>query len=363
MPCLRARLLRPVADTPRSFLLAALLLASASVLAAQAPVATPSSGLDQPYTLHVYERVIQVPTLVLDPSHRTFTHPIEANRFDISLDSGPRFHPTSARFEGDDPISLAVLVDATGTPPSLYHAIPSSIAAWVGASFKSQDRISIYAVDCGLARTALAVPPDPAALAADVRRAIDSPIAHRAPGHSSCSSTFPLWSSLVAVMKELMAQPGRRVILYIGSTYNGSGSLSWDNIHLDSVSTGVTIFGLTQLTFDNLDGRIPSDQAVFRAVCESSGGLFNAINAEALPASLSSIVDLIRGRYILEFPTPFNPSQGLHNIRISIVRLDAFVQPAGVSMTIPDPALDKDPSTVPSNQSNAPQMGKRRSPH
>ncbi len=64
-------------------------------------------------TLHVYANLIQIPVVVLSPFHMPLA-PIAPSRFSISLDSGPQFRPTHVRTEGDDPISLSILLDARG---------------------------------------------------------------------------------------------------------------------------------------------------------------------------------------------------------------------------------------------------------
>ena len=65
-------------------------------------------------TLHVYENLLQVPVLVLRPDRDHIPKPIDADRFSVSLDAGPWFPATHVRREGDDPISLSILLDVTG---------------------------------------------------------------------------------------------------------------------------------------------------------------------------------------------------------------------------------------------------------
>src|ERR1700733_1296118 len=64
------------------------------------------------YTLHVYTDLLQVPTIVLTPLHSNY-RALTKESFTLSLDGGPRFHPTNVRLEGDDPITIAVLLDLT----------------------------------------------------------------------------------------------------------------------------------------------------------------------------------------------------------------------------------------------------------
>src|SRR5271170_3857755 len=80
----------------------ALALAQASTATTPSPAADPSSSSTP--TLHVYTNLKQVPVLVLSHDYKRMK-PIDQSGFLLSLDSGPKFHPTYVRREGDDPIS------------------------------------------------------------------------------------------------------------------------------------------------------------------------------------------------------------------------------------------------------------------
>jgi hypothetical protein len=41
-------------------------------------------------------------------------------------------------------------------------------------------------------------------------------------------------------------------------------------------------------------------------------------------------------------------------------KTDAFIRPAGISVPVVDPAVLADPTTVPSDPSSTPELGKRR---
>jgi hypothetical protein len=48
-------------------------------------------------------------------------------------------------------------------------------------------------------------------------------------------------------------------------------------------------------------------------------------------------------------------------MNITIDKSDAITLPTGIGIPVDDPAILKDPTTVPPDPSGAPQMGKRRS--
>ena len=102
-------------------------------------------------------------------------------------------------------------------------------------------------------------------------------------------------------------------------------------------------------------------ERMFDSLCELSGGLVLAANQTALEAKLMEFVTMVRGRYIVEFPRPINGVAGFHNMEITIAGArKAFIRVAGDSMSREDPAISKDPNTVPEDPANAPQYGNRK---
>ena len=120
-------------------------------------------------TLHVYENLIQIPVLVLDPLGAPL-EPIDPRRFAISIDSGPRFRPKYVRLEEDDPISLSILLDARGPEDDLLPKIDAAIAGLAPLSLQARDQVSVYALDCTLIKTLDDAPAEQERL----RRAVNS---------------------------------------------------------------------------------------------------------------------------------------------------------------------------------------------
>jgi len=98
-----------------SFVMGLVVLWSGVGLSAQQELPAPEEPI---HTLHVYTNLIQIPTLVLGPNRERLTKPIAENRFSVSIDSGPKFRATHVRLEGDDAISLSILLDVSETPPT-----------------------------------------------------------------------------------------------------------------------------------------------------------------------------------------------------------------------------------------------------
>src|ERR1700679_2422053 len=198
---------------------AALLLISAGrLIQAQANTAAMPTVQSPPITtLRVYTNLKQVPVLVLTPDYQRM-RPIDVSKFRLSLDSGPPFRPTHVRQEGDDPLSLAILIDASKPDSELLPLLSQAIAALAPESLQRQDHVSIYALDCTLNRTAFDAP----ANAATLKEAVDRALAPwqirrklKKDSVTQCKPSLPLWDSLNNVMDDLTKQSGRLLLLAI----------------------------------------------------------------------------------------------------------------------------------------------------
>lgn len=309
---------------------------------------------EQVPTLHVYPNLVQVPTLVLGHDRKPIA-PLAEGRFFVSLDRGPRFRVTHARLEGDDPISLAILLDVEQPDPRLMGKIDDAIAGLAPDYLRPADRVWVYAMDCGLVRATDEGATDPATLKQHVDVALKAWKDRAWTKAKDCKKPSHLWDSLVTITGALSREPGRRVILAVtdgndrGSkyTFNGPGQLAQER--------GVAIFGLIR----------PDDRALvfgdtLRLVCEETGGIELVNRDTSLAGQLQQFTELVRGRYIVEFPRPVNTKAGHYGMQITIEKSNAFIRPSGIGVPVYDPAVLKDPTTVPLDPSSAPQLGKRR---
>ena len=327
-----------------------------AVLAAQ-DAATP--------TLHAYANLIQIPVVVLSP-FRLPLAPIAPSRFSISLDSGPQFRPTHVRPEGDDPISVSILLDARGAQDDLLPKIDAAIADLAPLSLQAQDHVSIYALDCSLIQTLNNASADQERL----KRAVDSALQtwryfKQNKRKLDCKSNLHLWDSLMLVIQGLYRLPGRRVILAITDGNDKGSKYTWNEVRTDATATGVAVFGVM---YDPYFGKFrnTSYEDAFNSVCELSGGMIFPSNGIDLAETLKRFIKTVRERYIVEFPRPYNSTPGQHVFVVTIDKMDAFIRPAGISVPIADPAVLADPSTVPADPSRTPVEGTRRvlpSPH
>src|SRR5580704_11188090 len=164
---------------------------------------------DEPiHTLHVYTNLIQIPTLVLGPDRERIKKSIAESRFSVSLDGGPLFPAIHARQEGDDAISLSVLLDVGGDAAELMPKISDAIASLAPLSLHPKDHVSIYALDCSLRQSWEDFPAEKERLKISVDGALESWRVRRQNKHEpNCPQSVHLWDALLHVAGKLHKLP------------------------------------------------------------------------------------------------------------------------------------------------------------
>jgi hypothetical protein len=330
------------------------------VLAAQD---VPVQQDEQIHTLHVYTNLIQIPTLVLDPKREQLKKPIAESRFSVSIDSGPWFRATHVRREGDDPISLSILLDVSGDSSELMPKIADVISGLAPVSLKAWDRVSIYVLDCSFRQTLEDAP----AGQDDLKRAVDSALQmwsyRRQNKHEGdCKPSSRLWDALTSIILDPVYHlPGRRVVLAITDGSDKGSRSTWNYVRVLAQSAGVAIFGVVDVPPHLTDSWNRNHENPFNTVCQLSGGMIFMTNERDLAETLRRFTQTVRERYIVEFPRPLNSTPGEHGLHVKIEKSeDDFVRSAGISVPMPDPAVLADPATVASDPSRAPVEGTRR---
>jgi hypothetical protein len=317
------------------------------------------------HTLHVYTNLIQIPTLVLSANRERLKKPIAENRFSVSIDSGPWFRATHVRQEGEDPISLSILLDVSGDEANLMPKIADAIADLAPLSLHPKDHVSIYALDCSLVRSLNDHPAETGQLKRSVDNALEPWMIRRQDKQrESCKEKVHLWDALTYLADELYILPGRRVILAVSEGDDDGSDRTWNEMRAYAQATGVAVFGMTYVPAYanniNFAGRRGSSEDPFRSLCELSGGMVFLTDARSLADTMKRFAATVRERYIVEFPRPANVSSGEHNMEVKVAKSDDFVRSAGISVPVPDAALLADPTTVPSDPSRTPAVGTRK---
>jgi hypothetical protein len=302
------------------------------------------------YTLHTYANLVQIPTLVLSWKDKPVPL-IARERFSIRLDSGPAFRPTAMHIEGNDAIDLAVLLDASGDQKELLEHIDEAMAAMARSNLLPHDHVTVFAIDCALARAATVSADDADAIKSAVAAALSAPTLHGARARR-CGGDIHLRDSLVLIGSELAHSPDRRVILAISDGAYDKSARSWEEARSFLAPNGVAVFAIHESYDPFVDGST-SGQELFRVLCESTGGMSFSGSAANLGARLRTFITLLRGRYILEFPRPSDNPSGNHQVDIRVPGTQDFIVYTGVLVPPRDPSTLTDPDTVPTAKSPA----------
>jgi hypothetical protein len=326
---------------------------------------------DEPVpTLHVYMNLVQVPTLVLTRNNDLIDKPIAESRFSVSIDSGRWFRATHVRHEGDDPISLSILLDVSGETEALMPKIGDAVGNLAPLSLHAKDRVSVYALGCSLVRSLNDAPPDSAGLRNGVAAVLDQSMRKSNLGEKNCELRGHLWDGLGQVAVALSNLPGRRVILVVTDGHDMRSIRSWNEVRFFVQVKGIAIFALNYAPALSMEmgsyraGRGGSASPVENAlvsVCELSGGIVMRMSdPTALSKSLERFVTMLRERYIVEFPRPANSTAGEHGMEVKIDKNIYKIRPSGVSVPLPDPAWMAGPSTIQMGPLQAPEQGTRK---
>jgi hypothetical protein len=319
-------------------------------------VAAQTSENASSLTLHVYTNLVQIPTLVLGNDRKPIAR-IDERRFFVSLDGGRKLRVAHARLEGDDPLSLTILMDLSQSNSGIMLSADQAIASLAPLSLHAKDEVSIYALDCHLIH-----PRDQGATdAATLKRQVDLVLQWQSRDQRDtkrrCQNPLYLWDSLASIVETLSTRPGRRVILAVTDGVDRGSRSSWNALRFFAQTRSVAIFGLVQPA----DLRNTQDEVPFDDVCELSGGILLPTSAKDLGKQLAWAVTLIRARYIVEFPRPVSTVGGHYSLDITIsTRPEAFIRPTGSQFPSDDPAILNDPTTVPSDLSRTPELGDRK---
>ena len=339
---------------------------------------TPVPSAAAPYTLHVYEDLLQLPTLVLDSAQKSYRG-LTASQFTLQLDGGPPFHPRHIRLEGDDPLQVALVFDASrestlALAQKVGSATPGKLDA-LGTWLSPADHYSLYALDCHLIRTAAGLPYSAARVEGSLAAALAARDLHRHDANAACGNKRRLWESLATVVSQLSQLPGRRVLLVVSDGLGDTSQLSPKTLGHYAGRFNTTLVGLRAPHSDprSVDpmNRSPffalpteqlvrSEENVFELLCGETGGVVLPVDSATMLEAMSNLIGLLRGRYILEFSRPRNDTPGVHHVEVTIPDRHAVVLSAGIAFPTRNPAQDTGPGTVPSDPTRDPQVGNRK---
>jgi len=340
-------------------------------------------------TLRVYVNRVQIPVLLLD-SYRHPTKPVPASRFVVSLDGVPPITPSAVRLEGDDPISLAILLDNSHPDEFLWERLADA-SATLAKSLLPQDRVEVYGIDgCKLRRFGSEIEPDAAKLKFNLAEAVAvPPYAKVRKVKGPCAGPITLWDSMLYIAGQLKLRKGRRILMELGNGQPAGPNEQMDLLRRLLNAGSISVFAVrhgepgvdeTMLQLDGgravRSGKETSGQAPINVPsnvtwagyplaieAELSGGMVMGASQHSLPHTLADVISRVRGRYILEFPRPPELTAGTRRVMVTAGKTRDFIRPAGIAVPVATAAeLAKEPQweqpTVPVREavgaSNAP---------
>jgi VWFA-related protein len=306
-------------------------------------------------TLHVYTNLVQIPVLVLTPGRDQLYSPIAQNRFSISFDGGPWLRPAYARLEADDPIDLSIVLDARSAQEDLLERMDQTIADLAPSFLHPRDHVSIYAIDCSVMDYVEDVPAESRQLKRAVDAALSKWTARRQKIKAACNPETHLWDLLAFVTDKLSTHSGRRVVLVVTDGYDKKSKYSLTDLENMAQIAGVTIFGLDP-SWDGSSQSRSDDDARLSNACELTGGLMLNLPRSSAASTMQRFTQMLRERYILEFPRPPNFRAGGHVMSVRIDKLNAFIRVSGDGVPVADSAIVADSSTIYPVQSGSPQV-------
>jgi hypothetical protein len=252
---------------------------------------------------------------------------------------------------------LAIVIDGGGSVQELVSPFANALASLAPDDLRPQYHFLMYATDCALVGSKANI----VATAATLHAAVDAvtlyPRLHGERKKPACGSHRRLLDSVATALHRLSTLPGRRVLLLLSSGVDYSSKSTWDDNSRFAGQHGITIVGLDDVYNEqatSIGAVQPGHADSFQRVCADNGGVVLLSDAGNLAGNLHRMLDLLRSRYILEFPSGADRRTGIHNIGITIERKPALiVRTTGVTISAIDASILDDPNTVPSAPSQA----------
>ena len=345
----------------RGVLSACLLLWASHTLAAQTALSDPPTTENPgvPMTLHVYAAHVQMPALVLTPSLQAMPL-LGADRFNVRLDSGEPFVPSSVRLEGDDPLAVAVLLDLGGSQDRIASQLEPALVELRTVALRPQDGLMLFAVDCQTVRYSGLVPPTELAVKHALSIIRSNTALHNGSTVAVCARSLRLWDSMASMITTLAAQPARRVLLAFTDGLDTKSRVAWPALRSYAALHSVAIFAMST---PGVAERAGVTGTPLWNICALTGGLLMPLaQNKNMLEKVDSFVDLLRNRYIIEFPRANQLAGGSHTVDVNVSQTHAVVRLTGLSVPMLDKKVRDDPNTVPYLEAERPGVGGRR-PH
>jgi hypothetical protein len=246
---------------------------------------------------------------------------------------------------------LALLIDTSRPKNELLLQLAQAITDLAPDYLHPHDLVAIYEFDCNLIRTMYFKP----ASRAGLKDAVDSALAvWRSGGEKrSCKPTMPLWDSMAKALADLGQQPGRRVLLVVSDGQDDGSRTNTSQMQVESAS-------LIDQQIVRHSPLMESPEDKLDQICQLSGGVEIQAEQSIEAWRLKEFTQMVRERYILEYPRGINRTAGVHGLQVSLGRDDLYIRPSGIMAPVASEDEIKDSNTTSTDPSLKPTEGRRK---
>jgi len=268
-------------------------------------------------TIHVLADLIEVPVFAFKPPFRPEPG-LTKSQFVVRLDGGTPFHPSHVRMEGDEPLHLAVVVEAdTQDIHLLSQNLQSGMESWPPTVFNLSDRVSFYIYGCRLVRTLKEEHVSPEDQRDKLVRAVALPAFQSAMEGGRACARPPLDKLLETVMNQTADAGGWNVILWVVNAGHKADLKQFERVRAFAAAQRVTVFAIKYLATGRFPASVYSGSEVVNRLVSAVGGITLHSAFGELGEVTETMIQDVRQRYIVSFPRPGNGSKGTHWLEVT----------------------------------------------
>jgi hypothetical protein len=180
---------------------------------------------------------------------------------------------------------------------------------------------------------------------------------------------------MAQVLDDLDHQSGRRVLLAITDGHDTASKTTWNKVLKQAQIESVSIFGLLPPSSSANQGGhetaeiFPVNSPFFvvqqdrlNQMCQQSGGVEIQATAQITLPRLKEFTQIVRERYILEFPRAPNEKAGVHNISVSYPISGLYIATSGISVPPASEEELRGPKILPATAARTPEEKPKASP-
>jgi hypothetical protein len=148
------------------------------------------------------------------------------------------------------------------------------------------------------------------------------------------------------------------VLLAVTDGHDGGSRTLWTNVRNWAQVESIAIFGLP-ITPARLQTTRLSPEDQFNQICQLTGGVEVPASGRILSEQLKELLQMVRERYIVEFPRGREEQAGIHTLDVFFRGKQFYIRPTGDTAKVASAEEVKAASTLKTDSSWAPVTGHR----